>query len=262
MENIFKILELIWEFIINSQWIASVFGGIVAFLLTYFFYPYITKRAETLAEQRAAKKKAYNEEKGKNAATKEDIEIITKKIEEIKSEISFANQRKYERIVEQEKCLIDIAHYSNLIGNMKSRLYVCLTYQSDRIKIDKFMEDLNNYQTNLVYNRNRAMISNIDDELKDTIEILLKNMSQYTAELFAKAANAGQIIDICERIEKSMNDFSFSTEQRITLMKNINDKKDELREIQDQPINSLNDYIKAVSDYLKALKKYLNEDVF
>ena len=69
MENVFKILKLIWDFVINSQWIASIFGGVVAFLLTYFFYPYINRRAETLAEQRAAKKTTYNKEKGKSYST-------------------------------------------------------------------------------------------------------------------------------------------------------------------------------------------------
>ncbi len=258
MENIFNILKLIWDFVINSQWIASIFGGFVAFLLTYFFYPYIKKRAETLAEQRAAKKTAYNEEKGKNAATKEDIEEITRKIEEVKTEISFANQRKHERIVEQEKCLLDIAHYSNLIGNMNSVLYSYLTYQSDRTKVDKFLEDLNGYQANLVYCRNRALISIDNEELKGAIEEIVKHMSDFSAELSAKAANAGQIIDICVRFENSMELFPFSNEQKIDVMKEINKKKEELRTIQDQPVDSKTDYLKAVSDYLIALKKHFD----
>jgi hypothetical protein len=258
MENVFKILKLIWEFVINSQWIASIFGGVLAFLLTYFFYPYIKKRAETLAEQRAAKKTAYNEEKGKNAATKEDIEEITRKIEEVKSEISYANQRKHERIVEQERCLLDIAHYSNLIGNMNSVLYSYLTYQSDRTKVDNFLEDLNGYQSNLVYCRNRAFISIDNEELRGAIEEVIKHMSVFSAELYAKAANAGQIIDIRARFENSMELFPFSNEQKIGVMKEIKKKEEELREIQDQPIDSKNDYSKAVSDYLIALKKHFD----
>lgn len=260
MENVFNILKLIWDFVINSQWIASIFGGFVAFILTYFFYPYIKKRAETLAEQRAAKKTAYNEEKGKNAATKEDIEEITKKIEDVKAEISFANQRKHERIVAQENCLLDIAYYSHLIGNMGSMLYSYLTYQSDRTKVDKFLEDLNDYQAKLVYCRSRAFVSLDNDELKDAINGIVKHMVKYLAELSSKSANAGQIIDICARFENSMKIFPFSDEQKVDVMKEINKKKDELREIQDKPINSKTDYLNAVSDYLRVLKKHFNNE--
>lgn len=275
MENVFNILKLIWDFVINSQWIASIFGGFVAFILTYFFYPYIKKRAETLAEQRAAKKKAYNEEKGKNAATKEDIEEITRKIEEVKTEISFANQRKHERIVEQEKCLIDIAYYSNLICNMSSRLTVNLTYQSDRSKIDKFLEDLDSYESNLIYNRNRALISIDDVELNDAIDGLIKHMRDFTPELKSIAANAGQTIDsyvISNQIlDKFMDKIAFTDEEKCTM---IADTMDALKETNNLPDvmkktipyekefhNSYDQYLKILKDHfgLKLEKSFVSK---
>lgn len=257
MENIFNILKLIWEFVINSQWIASIFGGFVAFLLTYFFYPYIKKRAETLAEQRAAKKTAYNEEKGKNAATKEDIEEITRKIEEVKTEISFANQRKHERIVEQEKCLVDISYYANLIGNMGLRLNYYLTYQSDRTKIDKYLEDLENYSTNLIYNRNKAKISIDDAELIKVIDDLVVSMTDYTSELSARAANAGQIIDACNEIEKAKDYLADITdEDKMKATEFILEQKDELQRLMNVPVIHRNEFKNACEAYLRALKKH------
>ena len=256
MENKINLFEMIWNFIQNSKWIASAFGGVVAFLLTYFFYPYITKRAETLAEQRAAKKTAYNEEKGKNAATKEDIAEITRKIEDVKSEISFANQRKHERIVEQEKCLIDIAHYSNLIGNMSSRLSVYLTYQSDRSKIDKFLEDLDGYETNLIYNRNRALISIDDEELNDAIGVLIKNMVEFTAELKSIAANAGQIIDTCFMIDQVKDTIKCSDDEKMEIISAIMGEKDKLHDVMNMPIACKKEFEDSYAQYLKILKQH------
>lgn len=246
------------QYIKLYQWLLPILGGVIATLLTYFAYPYMRKRAEDIAARKSAKDMEYQREKGKNAATKEDIKEITEKIEEVKSEISFANQRKYEKIVELEKCLLDIAYYSNLIGNMGSMLYAYHTNQSDRTKVDKFLEDLNGYQANLIYCKCRATISIEDEDMKNTIEILIKHMSAYSAELSAKAANAGQIMDTCERCEKNMDLFSFSDDQKIEMMNFISEKKDELREIQDEPIKSKTDYLNAVSAYLKALRKHYN----
>ncbi len=46
-------------------------------------------------------------QKGKNLATKKDIEEITKKIETVKNEISFHSQRKHEYIKEKKKAALD-----------------------------------------------------------------------------------------------------------------------------------------------------------
>lgn len=137
-------------------------------------------------------------------------------------------------------------------------LYAYLMNQKDRTKVDKFLEDLNGYQANLIYCKCRATISIEDEDLKSTIMLLIKHMSVYSAELSAKAANAGQIMDTCERCEKSMELFSFSDEQKLEMMKFICERKDELREIQNQPIKSKTDYLNAVLYYLKALRKHYN----
>lgn len=51
--------------------------------------------------------KSYIAEKGKNLATKKDIEEITNKIETVKNEISFHSLRKHEYINDRKKSAID-----------------------------------------------------------------------------------------------------------------------------------------------------------
>lgn len=55
------------------QWLLPILGGVIATLLTYFAYPYMRKRAGDIATRKPAKDIEYQREKGKNAATKEDI---------------------------------------------------------------------------------------------------------------------------------------------------------------------------------------------
>ncbi len=55
----------------------------------------------------------YLSQKGKNLATKEDIEEITSKIENIKNEVSLKSQIKLEYIVAKKKSLLDFLDLSN-----------------------------------------------------------------------------------------------------------------------------------------------------
>ena len=60
------------------------------------------RKGENAADIDDNREKFYEAEKGKNLATKEDIEEITKSIEQIKNEISYENLRKHNAI--QERC--------------------------------------------------------------------------------------------------------------------------------------------------------------
>ncbi len=55
--------------------------------------------------------KSYFKKKGENIATKEDIGLITKEIENIKNEISFKNQKKIDFFFERKKNLINFYDY-------------------------------------------------------------------------------------------------------------------------------------------------------
>ena len=256
MEILSNFIKMIGGFIEQNQWVTFLFGGIVGFMLNYFLQPYVKKSAENIADIQFTKLEAYLEEKGKNNATKEDIKDITKEIETVKSEISFANQRKQERIHDREKCLIDIAYYASLIGNMDFRLKTYLTYQLDRNKIDKFLEDLEGYSANLIYNRNCSKISIKDDELTNSIDELINAMRQYIIALAAKAANAGLIIDTCVDMEKSKETFNYSNAEKIKLYETIIQKKEELHDMMKEPINYKKEFQEAFGLYLKILKKY------
>lgn len=69
-----------------------------------------------------SRKKAYNEEKGKNLATKEDIDEITEIIESVKNEISFESQRKHTFVEQRTNRHIEILHLAEELQLYKKQL--------------------------------------------------------------------------------------------------------------------------------------------
>lgn len=67
------------------------------------------------------RKIAYEAEKGKDYATKEDIEDITKQIETVKNEM-FSTQRKKVYIVERKRHLLDLLYHFEKIANCQNSL--------------------------------------------------------------------------------------------------------------------------------------------
>lgn len=80
---------------------STIIGTIIGGVLVWFLKPYLSKKAENIAiredkkvidrigeavRSEFSRQIAYETEKGKSAATKEDIEEITRKIEEIKNQ--------------------------------------------------------------------------------------------------------------------------------------------------------------------------------
>ena len=198
---------------------------------------------------------SYSKKKGENMATKDDIKNITEQIERVKSEIRYSSQRR----VEKEKCLSDIAYYSNLIGNMGGRLYCCLTYHTNRSRIDVFLDDVDKYFCHYLSLRNKSsVLINDDDDLLDSIESMTKTLSKYVGALCAKAANAGQILDICSDMESYINHFGADNAVYKEYLEFIMSKRNELRDLQDEPIEFKSELLNCYEDYLKKLRKYLN----
>lgn len=197
----------------------------------------------------------YSRKKGENMATKEDIKDITKQIEAVKSEVHYYSQRR----VEKERCLSDIAYYSNLIGNMDHRLFCNLTYHTNRNRIDAFLDDVDKYFSRFLALRNKsAVLMNDDEDLINSIESMTKTMSKYVGALCAKAANAGQILDICSDM-KSCIDFSGADHDVYKeYLEEVMSKRDELRDLQDKPVEFKSELLDNYNDYLIKLRKYLN----
>ena len=88
-----------------------------------------------------SRKKAYNEEKGKNLATKEDIEEITKKIELVKNEIGFEKQRENEYLKERKETFLNFLNEISIFSIHKNRLEIYLYNYGVTNDILRFQEE-------------------------------------------------------------------------------------------------------------------------
>ena len=95
-----------------------LFISIVIGVLCIFLERHAKRMADTFTERHLA----YEAEKGKNLATKEDIEGVTKQIETVKNEVSFVAQRRKDYIVERKRHLFNLLYYAEKISNSQNCL--------------------------------------------------------------------------------------------------------------------------------------------
>lgn len=140
----------------------------------------------------------YFEEKGKNHATKEDIEEITKKIEVVKNEISFENQRKHSYIQQRTNRFIEILH---LVEELQMYRKLLLYYLYDSRSVEKLsilINDANKTLLNLVHEKHLVMVSINDEDTINTIETLVQSSQDYTSFICCVASNA---INLLKKIQ-------------------------------------------------------------
>lgn len=92
-----------------------------------------------------AKYKSYFQEKGKNIATKEDIEEITEKVEKIKNDLNYVTQTKISLKSDEKKALIE---YYEKYYNYKNYLFntnLIGIHENNQEKIAEIEEKINQY---------------------------------------------------------------------------------------------------------------------
>lgn len=97
--------------------------------------------------------KEYLKEKGKNIATKEDIEQITEKIENVKNELSYKNQQKIEWNENTKKLLLDFySNYINLSDDYLKNFTIFYNDISDPNAVRNHMEKIAKEHSELKHN--------------------------------------------------------------------------------------------------------------
>lgn len=87
--------------------------------------------------------KSYLSEKGKNAATKEDIGNITKEIETVKNEVKYFNQIKFENSKEKKEVALDYYNQASFFIDYTTKIVdVLMNNQTDLKLISKQIEDI------------------------------------------------------------------------------------------------------------------------
>lgn len=159
------------------------------FIVLFIFY---TKKK---IEKGLKRETSYESEKGKNIATKEDIEAITEKIETVKNEISYEKQRNHEFVKEREKRLLNILFCAEAVTNAVNRLYVYGHNTNDTKRVHDLIDDIAKNAL-LIRHTSAVCIAAYSDIMKDNNSMtrLVDEIQLLCAELQTKANNVANNI--------------------------------------------------------------------
>lgn len=185
------------------------------FLLSIF---YLKRYIIHFIELQFQKDKSYQSEKGKNLATKEDIQEITANIETVKNEISYEKQRNHEFVMVREKRLLNILFYAEAVANAVNRLYVYGHNTNDVKRLHELMDDIAKNAL-LIRHTSSVCIAAYSDIMKDNKSMtkLVDDIQLLCAELQTKANNVAnnivffrQMYDKIQSEEGKNNDDAFA----------------------------------------------------
>ena len=189
-------------------------------IVLFIFY------AKKKIEQSIKRETSYESEKGKNIATKEDIEAITEKIETVKNEISYEKQRNHDFVKEREKRLLNILFYAEAVANAVNRLYVYGHNTNDTKRVHDLIDDIAKNAL-LIRHTSAVCIAAYSDIMKDNHSMtkLVDDIQLLCAELQTKANNVANNITMFKHMfEKTQQDNSdidaFNTAMLIGLSNN------------------------------------------
>ena len=146
-----------------------------------------TKRMADLFTERHL---AYEAEKGKNYATKEDIEGITKQIETVKNEVSFATQRKKDYIVERKRHLFNLLYYAEKISNGQNSLQLYARSPSEYKALYSLIDRTNDTILEMTHEFHILFAEYEGFEKEKIISNLVDNCSLLVVEIVTVAHNA------------------------------------------------------------------------
>ena len=162
--------------------------AIIAILI--FGKGYFSKKGENAAIVEDSRNIGYESKKGENLATKEDIEELTRKIEIVKNEISFENQRKHEFINQRTKRLLNILHHTEKLNEYQAILLYALYDKNSSERLIRLIEQINETLLDFLHECRIVYITIEDKKLTDIISELIKESQQYAGYMCYIASNA------------------------------------------------------------------------
>ena len=109
-----------------SSWILDaiilIFLGFLGLLFYKTLPAYAAKKGENRADKEDASRISYEQEHGRNLATKDDIDNIIKELEKVKAEVSLTEQRKHNLIEKRNENLLGVIEAAERMRLMKIQL--------------------------------------------------------------------------------------------------------------------------------------------
>ncbi len=245
----------------GSYWIVA---GILLVVecIGIFIASSVKKVAENNADILQNHEKEYEKEKGKNLATKEDIEEITRKMEDVKSIVSLSNQKKSENLSDQERILIEILTEANMISKAQNRCYLYLFDTSTRRKFDNLVEMVTDRMTNFYHLCNLAKIKIDTESLATQLDGLEKAVTLIGIEITTKSTNAASLIDEHLKMYDYAMTRASSDKEKVEWMQMSLESKRKIESMRTEPLAYKEQIWEAIDSYCEWLKELYGKEFF
>lgn len=231
------------------QILCIVFLG---FLLYKTLPAYAAKKGENRADIEDAGKIAYEQEHGKNLATKDDIDNIIKELEKVKAEVSLTEQRKHNLIEKRNGNLLGVIEAAERMRLKRIQLSTVIN-NCDADSLKQIKHEINEILVSLRINVQLVKTLTKDEKELIPLDIYSYDVVQIGIKYMEFATNAISLIGVYE-------DYVTKAQSARTAAncKHWGDKANEtfgkIQEYSDQTINfSVPDYTKHEDLYIKYL---------
>ena len=230
-------------------------------LLSLYLLSTVKRLGENNADILQNRMKEYESEKGKNLATKEDIAEITQKVEEVKTEISFSKQKRYEQLAEQERILLGILHEASIVSQSQNKIILYLYDTSSRKRYDALVENVNDTLTRFYNLCNLAVICVPLDDIEEVVKDLSIAVTYLGAQVNVIATNAASLVEqYNNQMDYAMN--HAEGDNKTTWFNACVQTKQQLEAMREKPIDGKDALRAAIEKYCVWLKLQYGKEVF
>lgn len=239
---------------------------IVSFLVTIGIFLWLVLHkskfeqiGKNMADILQNRKKEYESEKGRNLATKEDIEEITQKIEQVKAEVSFQNQWQHDHIQKREERLIKILNLANKIVMSQNRILIMSRNAYNVDRLFAMIDEIDSYAVELAHEGNMLVVDYRQ----------FKDIRPATHLVDIAAKYAGELGCLANNVANSLQGSDFFKNR--ALEKETATSKQEMQNslamiVQAQnyvsaPLNYKDQMTKAINDYILWLEQLYGKGV-
>lgn len=238
------------------SWILDVIILIFLGFLGLLFYKtlpaYAAKKGENRADKEDAGRISYEQEHGRNLATKDDIDNIIKELEKVKAEVSLTEQRKHNLIEKRNENLLGVIESAERMRLMKIQLSAVIN-NCDSNSLKQIKHEINEILVSLRINVQLVTALTKDEEELNSLTIYSYDIVQTGVKYIEIATNAISLIGLYDDYAKKAQ-----SAQSAANCKHWGDKAsetfDKIQEHSDQTIKfSVPDYQKHEDLYIKYL---------
>lgn len=178
--------------------IASIVLNVIIILILLFYKRlehFFAQKGKDDALKEDSREIGYENKKGENLATKEDIEDLTRKIEAVKNEVSFENQRRHDFINQRTDRLLNILYHTEKLNEYQSILLYSLYDYNSADRLTTLIEQINETLLNFLHECRIAWITTQDKDISSRITDLVQEAQAYAAYMCYIASNASSYMN-------------------------------------------------------------------